>query len=89
MRIRSAVITAVAAAGAAAALAPQAAAAPAAASSPAVSALTDNEVVRLLRIPLSESTMKGALGTLENAARPLNMEKGASLTGKGASFPGK
>ncbi|OKI08118.1 hypothetical protein A6A06_35310 [Streptomyces sp. CB02923] len=80
MRIRSAVVTVLAAAGAAA-LAPQPAAADPA-SSPAVSSLTESEVVGLLRIPLSESNVKAVLGIVETTARPLNMEKGASLTGK-------
>ncbi|MFH8349930.1 hypothetical protein [Streptomyces sp. NPDC018045] len=80
MRIRSAVVTALAAAGAATLATQPAAANPA--SSPSVSALTESEVVRLLRIPLSESNVKAVLGLVEIAARPLNMEKGASLTGK-------
>lgn len=80
MRIRSAVVTVLAAAGAAA-LAPQSAAANSA-SSPTISSLTESEVVGLLRIPLSESNVATVLGLAETAARPLNMEKGASLTGK-------
>ncbi|MFH8409743.1 hypothetical protein ACH4FX_33915 [Streptomyces sp. NPDC018019] len=81
MRIRSAVLTAVAAAGAAA-LAPQPAAASSSASSPVVSSLTDSKAVQLLRIPLSERNVELALDTVETVARPLNMEKGASFTGK-------
>ncbi|KOT88144.1 hypothetical protein ADK86_33430 [Streptomyces sp. NRRL F-5755] len=79
MRIRSAVITAVAAAGAAA-LVPQPAAA--SGSSPVVSSLTDSKAVELLRIPLSERNVELALDAVETVARPLNMEKGASFTGR-------
>ncbi|WP_150246977.1 hypothetical protein [Streptomyces albofaciens] len=80
MRIRSAVITAVAAAGAAA-LVPQPAVA-STASSPVVSSLTDSKAVQLLRIPLSERNVELALDAVETVARPLNMEKGASFTGR-------
>ncbi|KOG52731.1 hypothetical protein ADK76_31055 [Streptomyces griseoflavus] len=80
MRIRSAVITAVAAAGAAA-LVPQPAAA-SSGSSPVVSSLTDSQAVRLLRVPLSERNVELALDAVETVARPLNMEKGASFTGR-------
>ncbi|MEV5598699.1 hypothetical protein [Streptomyces sp. NPDC052496] len=80
MRIRPAVVTVLAAAGAAALATPPAAAN--SASSPVVSSLTESKAVELLRIPLSESNVKAVLGLAQRAARPLNMEKGASLTGR-------